>query len=67
MEFLSLTIFALNIFLIISILLQEDQSKNSSLAIENTNFFSNELEKITFIVFIMQFLLLLSQLKVNFL
>ncbi len=65
MNFLSIIIFALSIFFIISILIQQEERKNSSLSIESSKFFSTNLEKFTFILFAFQFFFLLLQVKFN--
>lgn len=58
--------FLFNVFIVLSILIQQEDIKTSSLALESTNFFSNSLEKLTFFLLFIQLFFLLIQSKLNF-
>lgn len=65
MNLLTSSLFIINLFIIFSILIQEDNTKNTKLSFNETAFFNNLLEKITFFTIFIQFFLLLIQIKFN--
>ncbi len=67
MNILTLSILILNLFIIISILTQEDNIKNTGLAFGRNQLFESFIEKLTFIAIIFQFVLLLVNIKIDFL
>lgn len=65
MSIVSLSLFIINLFIIFSILIQEDNRKNTKFSFNEKTFFNSLLEKITFFSIFAQFFLLLIQNKFN--
>jgi preprotein translocase subunit SecG len=63
MDLLNLSIFLISIFLIVSIVIQSEEGKNTSLRFENSNLFSTKLEKFTWIALIIELFLIILQAK----
>ncbi len=63
MDILNISIFLISIFLIFSIVTQNEEGKNTSLRFENSNLFSTEIEKLTWMVLSIEFVLIFLQVK----
>ncbi len=66
MNILALTSLILSFFISLSLLLQEDSIKSSSLSFTKNSLFNSFAEKIIFCVILLNFCLLLIQTKLNF-
>lgn len=66
MDILSISIFLISIFLIFSIVAQNEEGKNTSLRFENSNLFTTKIEKLTWIALFIEFFLILFQAKKQF-
>ena len=67
MNFFSLSLLGINLFIIFGILIQEDNGKKGKFSFNEKSFFNSLLEKVTFFSIFIEFFLLLIQLKFNIL
>ncbi len=67
MSLLTFITLILSFIISLGILFQEDKLKNSSLSFIKTSFFNNQIEKFTFFLILIDFLLLLVQRKFDLL
>lgn len=65
MTILDLSIFLISLFLIFSITIQNEEGKNASLRFENSNLFSTNLEKLSWLALIIELFLILLQSKLK--